>query len=116
MILVVEDDPLCLRLMRDMVRHLTGVVADVAESGNGALELISAKKYSLIITDVRMQPMSGDVMCRTLKTMPNGKDSTVVAVTAEASFVDLYDFSCFDAVYPKPVSFNDVKEILGITA
>jgi len=57
-ILVVDDEVSIRELVRDTL-ETRGHTVDVAESGEKALEAIAAKRYDLLVSDLKMPEMSG---------------------------------------------------------
>jgi signal transduction histidine kinase len=56
--LVVDDEPVLLSLMCDVLRD-EGFVVDGASSATEALERVTARPYDLVVSDVRMPEMDG---------------------------------------------------------
>ena len=84
-ILVVEDDPDLLGILSEFLA-MQG--ADVAQAVNGkeALEMISTKKFDLVLSDVQMPVMDGVELVRAIKR--KGKDSPTVFLTTGHSSLD----------------------------
>jgi len=57
-ILVVDDDPTILNLLR-RVLPILGFKADIVNSGNRAVELLETRQYDLILSDIHMPEMNG---------------------------------------------------------
>jgi two-component system chemotaxis response regulator CheY len=66
---------------------------DVAEAGNGreGLDRLSAGPVDLIITDWNMPEMSGIDFIRTVRSMPEIKDTPVLMVTTNAAKDDIVE-------------------------
>jgi signal transduction histidine kinase/ActR/RegA family two-component response regulator len=64
-ILVVDDEPAVAHLVADMLR-LDGHAVDAAVSVASALEQLAARRYDLIITDIRMPDVDGPGLYREL--------------------------------------------------
>jgi signal transduction histidine kinase len=59
-ILIVDDDPALLQaLPHTLALRISGVQADTSASAQGALELIEAHDYDVIISDIKMPGMDG---------------------------------------------------------
>src|SRR5262245_14046099 len=65
-VLVVEDDAELRTLLAGFLGS-KGFAVKVAESGDGALELLAEEPVDLILSDVRMPGMTGIDLCRTVK-------------------------------------------------
>jgi len=80
-VLVVDDDPKNLKLMQAMLIPLKYELF-TAESGRGALDIMSKMDIDLVLLDVMMPEMDGFEVCRRIKKNPNTKMIPVVLVTA----------------------------------
>ena len=82
-ILVVEDEmnirEVTLILLGDAFRHI-----DVAEDGAEAVERVRDNDYDLILMDMQMPRLDGIAAARVIRTLPNGQDPVIVAMTANA--------------------------------
>jgi two-component system, chemotaxis family, chemotaxis protein CheY len=67
-ILVVDDPPITIRTTRDALRKLGYEDVDVASGGNTALEMMGTKSYDLVISDWKMEPMTGYDLLRHTRT------------------------------------------------
>lgn len=65
-ILIVEDDPLILELLREMV-ELWGYVSDEATDGETALEMAKQISYDLLLLDLNLPKLDGMTVCRRLR-------------------------------------------------
>lgn len=73
-ILVVDDDEYVLEILQVLL-EAEGYAAITASSGPKALEMLKAHKVDMIISDVRMNPMNGIELLRTVR-----KDSPLLPV------------------------------------
>jgi len=80
-ILVVDDTPVNVRLLSDLLTARHYVVATAA-SGPEALEKIDRETPDLVLLDVMMPGMSGYDVCRKLRENPDTSLLPVVMVTA----------------------------------
>ena len=80
-ILVVDDTPVNLKLLADLLTA-KGYVVTTAASGPEALEKIDAAAPDLVLLDVMMPGMSGYEVCRKLRENPALPMLPVVMVTA----------------------------------
>src|SRR5947209_11664575 len=59
-VLIVDDDPALLQALPEALRlRMSGVTVDTADSAAAALDLITARDYDSIVTDIRMPGMDG---------------------------------------------------------
>ena len=103
-VLVVEDDPLSQRLMRDVlqVHGYDTVVAGSAEEG-----LLSAKsrRPDVVLMDIRLPGMDGFAALDALRAEPTTADVPVLAVTASVMMGEREKImgAGFDGYHPKPI-------------
>jgi two-component system chemotaxis response regulator CheY len=83
-ILLVDDQPLIRKIVRDILAQLGYMNVEDAENGQDALEKLKAKKFDLIFLDWNMPIMQGIDVLRELRKMPAYKDTPVIMLTAEA--------------------------------
>ncbi len=81
-ILVVDDQLVNRRLIMKMLQQY-GFVFEEAENGLQAVEMIKAKRYSLIFLDIIMPVMGGRDACRAIRTLANGIDVPIIAASSE---------------------------------
>ena len=81
MILIVEDEPKNLTLLRDLLR-VSGYSTIEATDGEKGVELAKAKKPDLILMDIMMPKMDGYTACREIKMNKATGSIPVVMLTA----------------------------------
>jgi two-component system alkaline phosphatase synthesis response regulator PhoP len=103
-VLVVEDHPQSLELLRIYVESLEGVEVLSAKDGVSGVKLAETHHPDLILLDVMMPRMSGFEVCRRLKEHPATRDIVVLIVTALDTSADLERaIECgADEYLPKP--------------
>ena len=82
-ILLVEDDPATVDVMRLELEHLDYEVT-VATNGIEALDIASAQLPDLIVLDIFLPKMDGLEVAARLRKNPKTKDIPVLAATAKA--------------------------------
>jgi two-component system cell cycle response regulator DivK len=82
-ILIVEDDPTNLKLIRDLLQ-IKGYTTLEATDGKQGVDMARAKMPDLILMDIQMPVMDGFEATSTLKADPITKSITIVALTAFA--------------------------------
>ncbi|QDG51376.1 response regulator [Persicimonas caeni] len=104
-VLVVEDDPVSQMVTVRMLER-AGHNADLAESGEQALELIDPDRHRVVLLDCQMPGLSGFETARRIRA--RGIDTPIVALTAAA--VEGIEQHCreagMDAYLPKPVRYQ----------
>jgi two-component system chemotaxis response regulator CheY len=81
-ILVVDDSPLMLTMLRDVLVAF-GYVVTVAKSGHVGCQLLETNRYNLIITDLNMPGMDGVAFVKKVREIPDGKYVPIVIMTGE---------------------------------
>ena len=82
-ILIVEDDPRNLKLIRDLLQ-IRGYTTLEATDGKQGVDMARAKMPDLILMDIQMPLMDGFEAISILKADPVTKSITIVALTAFA--------------------------------
>jgi CheY-like chemotaxis protein len=80
-VLIVNDDPLALDLLRDLLEP-EGYKVFAAPSAHRALEITSTVRTDIIICDVVMPEINGMELCRRLKKDPRTSATPVLLVSA----------------------------------
>jgi class 3 adenylate cyclase/CheY-like chemotaxis protein len=80
-LLVVDDTPLNVKLLADLLRA-TGYAVETAASGKEALEKVAAGAPDLVLLDVMMPEMSGYEVCARIRANPETAMLPVVMVTS----------------------------------
>ncbi|MBO1923029.1 HD-GYP domain-containing protein [Thiomicrorhabdus sp. 6S3-12] len=81
MILCVDDEPLNLKLLVDLLSHR--FATRIATNGQKALEVIAQHKPDLILLDVMMPVMDGFETCTRLRRDPQTEDIPILFITAK---------------------------------
>jgi CheY-like chemotaxis protein len=104
-ILVIEDNPVNLELMTDLLEAF-GFTVLAARDGALAIGLVRQEKLDLIICDVQMPGMDGYEVAAYLKRDPMLRRIPLVAVTALAMVGDREKVlgAGFDGYIDKPIS------------
>jgi two-component system cell cycle response regulator DivK len=110
-ILVVEDNPLNLKLVRDVLQFAGYEVVE-AQSGEEGLRAAQEDPPDLVLMDLQLPGIDGTETLHRLRQGPLGRDVPVVAVTAFAMAEDRERASLagFDGFVEKPIS---VRELPG---
>ncbi|MDD2866510.1 MAG: response regulator [Candidatus Omnitrophota bacterium] len=86
-VLIVDDDPSIVRALKAILeRH--GCRTCVAMDGREALQKIDEKKPDLIILDLWLPEIPGEMVCKVIKRNEKFKDIPVIMVTAKCTEVD----------------------------
>ena len=80
-ILIVEDDPLSLKLTRDLL-NVSGYTTIQADDGKMGVEKAKSDKPDLILMDIMMPGMNGFETTERLKSNPPTRDIPIIVVTS----------------------------------
>lgn len=113
-ILIVDDNPLMLRMLQVMVTSC-GYEAETAGSGAQALELIARQPPDLVLLDWMMPGLDGEETLRRLRARPEGRDLPVIVVTASAdpNIFEKVARAGGDRVLHKPVSLERLARTIA---
>jgi CheY-like chemotaxis protein len=117
-ILVVEDNPMNLELVRDVLTSAQMKVVEARTAQEG-LTAAAEIKPDLILLDIRLPGMDGYAMLERLKTNPATASIPVVALTAQAMVGDREQALAagFSEYIPKPIDTRtlatQIRALLG---
>ena len=83
-ILVVDDYNTMIRIIRNLLRQLGFQDVDDAPDGSIALSKMHIKRYSLVISDWNMEPMTGYELLKQVRSDPQLSTTPFIMVTAES--------------------------------
>ena len=112
-ILIVEDNPLNMRLI-EMTLRPKGYRLLGATDGEKALDMAIKEKPDLIIMDIQLPKVSGLEVTKRLRQMPAFDHIPIIAVTAHAMKGDeakIIDAGC-DAYLPKPINTRQLPVVI----
>ncbi len=115
-VLAVDDE----RLMRMTLHHILseqGYVVDLAPSGRKAMDLLDRFHYDLLLTDLRLDDMSGIDLVRYARTVNPGAGVIVLTASIDDDDNDRVLAAGAAAVLVKPCRLADLarqaREVLG---
>jgi ActR/RegA family two-component response regulator len=115
-ILIIDDDEI---FLKPLVKFLTLMKfqVNIADSGVKGIELHKTIKFNLIITDLKMEGISGLEVVNLLS--KNYPDTSIIIVSGflnNLEFQDLKNNPHVTAIYEKPVNYEEllkkIKEII----
>jgi DNA-binding response OmpR family regulator len=86
-ILVVDDDPLVIRLVKEILKT-QGFAVETAKDGIDAMVMVKANKPDLIVLDIMMPELNGYDVLKTLKFQDEYKKIPVILLTAREQELD----------------------------
>jgi DNA-binding NtrC family response regulator len=115
-ILVIDDDDLFLRPLTKFLTLMKYQV-NIANSGYKALDLYESIKFDLIITDLRMEGMSGvEVINYISERYPDARIIVISGYVDETEFQNINKVANVSAIFEKPIDFEKllkkIKEII----
>jgi DNA-binding NtrC family response regulator len=110
--LVVDDDAGVRFTLGEILRD-DGLAVELAENGARALELARAGHFDLVITDLRMAPVDGLELLRTLKSeQPRLKVILLTAHGSERQAVEAMKLGAYD-YFKKPFDLDELMAVVG---
>lgn len=116
-ILIVDDDPVNLMVVRQLISRRTSYKILEAIDGQSALDLAQANPdLDLILLDVQMLDISGIEVCRILKNSPRTRNIPIILISAvhtdDASIAEGLEAGA-DGYLTKPVENNMLQAWLN---
>lgn len=110
-LLLVDDEESLLLLIRDELEN-SGYDVDTAESGEKALEILSKKKFAIVVLDIMMPGIDGLEVLKNIR--QQGLKSKVVLLTGVNELKIARDSLALGAndFLMKPYDFNTLKTCL----
>ncbi len=113
-ILVADDDPAVLAVVRDVL-ELLGHRPAVADSGRGALQLAEREQFDLVITDLGMPGMTGVQLAQILRSQYG--DLPVILLTGWGdNLTAVRENPALDLVLSKPITVEQLREAIDSVA
>lgn len=117
-ILIVEDDPLNRRVVRDML-SVAGLPLDEAADGEIGLSMVDQNNYDVVLMDLRMPGMDGITAIQHIRARHDDKAKVpIIVVTADAA-ANLQELCAgvgANAFLQKPIAMNDLFDTIGKVA
>ncbi|MBT3791273.1 MAG: response regulator [Alphaproteobacteria bacterium] len=89
--LIVDDDPMQLRLIEKVVSLIGGVKVMAATGGHQALEIFRQGRVDFVLCDLMMFPMDGFELCRNIRKLPfaNVKQIPIIVSTGYSTMLNV---------------------------
>ena len=113
-ILIVDDNPHTVQIMRTILTALGFTHLEEARSGQEALPMIQGGAFGLVLSDWHMKPMSGLDLLKTVRAEARTQDLPFVLVTAETGHlrVDEAVLARASRYLIKPFTLASLKAVL----
>jgi CheY-like chemotaxis protein len=104
LILIVDDDPLNVRLLTDVL-ELHGYAVVHAASGETSLDVVARATPALVLMDIQLPGMNGIAARAALRERESTREAKFIALTASVMPHEIASFDAvgFDAFHPKPI-------------
>lgn len=109
-VLIVEDNPLNMKLFSAMVAA-QGCHVLQAEEGQRGLDLAHQQRPDLIIMDVQLPGISGVEVTHALKSDPETRDIPIIVTTAYGYDEEIRASGC-DGFMAKPIAISEFLEMV----
>lgn len=111
-VLIVDDYPVTLRIVRTLLRRLGFSVIDEAADGHAALAKMATTSYALVISDCRMKPMSGIELLRQARSH-EAMSKTPFLMLANDAAEQVVAVQCASHAIMKPFSADALRASLS---
>lgn len=114
LILIVEDNPKNLKLIRDLLQF-KGYKTIEAETAEAGIDLARERHPALILMDIQLPGMDGREAMKTLKGDTATQEIPIIALTASAMKGDREALLAegFDGYIPKPIDIKEVPKVVA---
>jgi CheY-like chemotaxis protein len=107
-VLIVDDNAMNRKLASAMLKR-RGWTSEEVDSGEAALALLEQKtSFDYVLMDISMPGITGDEVCRRLRTIEATRQLRIIAYTAHALESEISEIMCsgFDDIIIKPMNFE----------
>jgi len=108
-VLVVDDQQSMRGMARQCLKKIGVVDVALAASGEAALEMLQAKEFDVVVTDLNMPGLSGLDLAEQIKAHPVLQSIPVFLATSDA-YRDKAEGGKVDHFVAKPFSVADMRE------
>ncbi len=112
-ILIADDLEVVLKLEEILLRR-TGCDVVKAKNGTEALKKIQTERPDLVLLDLMMPEMNGDVVCKFVKSNEKLAETTIIMVTSKGAREDVErcERAGCDYFLTKPIKQNELLQIV----
>jgi CheY-like chemotaxis protein len=115
-VLIVDDDPMVRRLVRDYLEIAEYGVSEAVDGSDGVIKA-EAQHPDIILLDLMMPGMDGYEVCRALKSNPGTREIPVIIATAsgDVKLNHLAYAAGAHACITKPFRREALEAVIGLT-
>lgn len=106
-ILIVDDEQEVLHSLKEILEH-EGFYIEVATNGIDALDLLSRKSFSIVLSDIRMPAMDGIELCEICKNHPQ---LSRIPIILFSGYYDTFE-SAADFFLEKPIDSESLLRVI----
>ena len=113
-ILLVDDDKSGRELLADFLQDQLGHQVTQCNSGKKAFEFFQKSSYPLVLSDIRMPGTDGIDLLKSLKKLPEGKNSDIVLITGYGKMetaIQALRAGAYDYLL-KPVKLDELASLI----
>lgn len=110
-VLVVDDEPIVLRIVQKRLSHKEHVRVLIAETGKAGLAILEKEKPDVIILDHLLPDTEGLDLCRTIKRNPKFKDIPILFFASFNKFG--FEASAEAAGALRVINKEDMSELIA---
>ena len=107
--MIIEDDDK-LSVIFDQALIMSGYKTMPIRDGQAAIDALAETRPALIVLDLHLPKISGDVILQHIRQDEALQDCLVIVATADPSMADSLQGQA-DFVFIKPISFSQLKEM-----
>ena len=110
-ILLVEDNDINQRFMSIVLSQM-GYVADIANNGLDAIDMVQRNEYDLIFMDHQMPKMNGAEATREIRKLKDNQELNIVGLSANVLDEGVDHHAGMDGYLSKPVTIEEIAEAI----
>src|SRR5688572_30677739 len=113
-VLVVDDDPKSLEVMKRYLPHFGVAKVLLASNGHEAIDILRSEHVDLVIIDIMMPRLNGYALATQIKQELKLTHIPLIAITSQGMFEPTpeADAAGIEVVLPKPFNHCRLREIL----
>ncbi len=110
--LVIEDDPDAATIFSTALKANDFDTIESIPDGNAALTRLSEIEPAIVVLDMHLPEVAGNIILQQIREDPRLDDTKVVIVTADPRMAEAVE-ELADLVLIKPVAFSQVRDLIA---